>query len=696
MHRQADPLTHDIVLIGGGHTHALVLHQFAMEPLKGAALTLISPDPTTPYTGMLPGHIAGHYTRDEIEIDLVRLARKAGARLILDRAIGLDREGRFVQTAGGRQIGYDVLSFDIGVTAPPPDIRGVELGHAVRPLARFADAFGALLNDVSPGQQIALLVVGGGLGGVELALAMQHAVTAKGATPDVTLIDRGKVLKDQATPVRRALVRALSAKGVKVQEHVELVGLSDGLAETTQGEIRCDFALFATGAAPQDWLRGTGLNLHKGFISVGPTLQSLTDDRIFATGDCAHLSFAPRPKAGVFAVRQAPVLAQNLRALIRGNALSKYRPQRDYLKLVSLGEKRALAHRHPLHLTAKRLWDWKDRIDRAFMEKFAAPGWPAVPDELLCAGCGSKVGRGVLAGILPETTGDDAAVVGVHGGEQVLTTDHLRAFSLDVGLMAQAAAVHALGDIWAMGARPQSALMHLILPEMSAGLQVRRLAEITEAAQAVFRPEGVALVGGHTTQGAEFTIGFTLTGLPYGPVRRLSGALPGDALILTKPLGAGVLLAAEMRGLARARDVAALLAMMLRPQGKAAHLLAKAAHAMTDVTGFGLAGHLWAMCKASHLGAEIRLNDLPVYEGAADLAAKGMRSSIFATNFADAPVSGPAGARFDLLFDPQTCGGLLAAVPAERAEALVQQIRGIGLPATCIGRMTASDDLRAI
>jgi len=680
------PLFADIVLLGGGHTHALVLQKWAMEPLPGVALTLISPDPTTPYTGMLPGHIAGHYTRSEIEIDLIRLARKARARIILDRAIGIDRQAKTVKTSSGRVIAYDLLSIDIGVTAPPPAVSGAEHGHAVRPLAGFADAFLALTTRVSAGDPVALTVIGGGLGGVELAFAMQHALTEHGARVSVTLIDRGPVLKDQTAGVARTLRRELKQAGITVLERCDVTGLTATSVQVNGREVPSDFTLFATGARPQTWLSDSQLDLHQGYISVGPSLQSTNDTHIFAAGDCAHLGFDPRPKAGVFAVRQAPILFDNLRAALNGQPLQNYRPQRDYLKLVSLGKKRALAHRKPIRLTAPFLWDWKDRIDRKFMDKFASPPFPSELDQMLCAGCGSKIGRGVLTPFMAEETGDDAALL---DHDRVITIDHLRTFTPDPGLMARVAAVHAMGDVWAMGGAPETALAQVILPEMTPTLQARWMAEITSAASAVFAAAGAKIIGGHTSQGAELTIGFAVTGRLDGPPIRLSGAHPGDVLILTKPLGTGVLLAAEMRQLADGRTIAALWDMMIRPQGDAARLL-NTANAMTDVTGFGLAGHLSAMCQASGTGAEIQLADLPIYPAAEALAATGLRSSIFAENFKDVAISGPPGARFDLLFDPQTCGGLLAAVPAEQAPALLDHLTAAGFSAAIIGKMTDS------
>ena len=362
------------------------------------------------------------------------------------------------------------------------------------------------------------------------------------------------------------------------------------------------------------------------------------------------------------------------------------------------------------------LWRWKNRIDTKFMSMFQAlpemkpaalPRRVAdgVEAELagahkpLCAGCGSKVGPGTLSAALAglpmggrddvlSGPGDDAAVLRVGDARQVLTTDHLRAFTPDPGLMARITAVHALGDIWAMGAQPQAALTSVILPRMAAPLQARSMEEVMTAASEVFRAAGAEIVGGHSTMGAEMTLGFTITGLVEDAPITNAGARAGDVLVLTRPIGSGTLLAAEMLGKADGRDVAAMFEAMVRPQGDAASVLA-GAHAMTDVTGFGLAGHLLAICTASEVAAEIDLDAVPLYAGALALAEAGHRSSIWAANREAAPVAGAEGARGALLHDPQTAGGLLAAVEAGAADGLVARLRDAGHQAAVIGRVVA-------
>ncbi len=697
-----------------------------MDPLPGLRLTLVNPGPAAPYTGMLPGLIAGHYARDEIMIDLVRLARLCGARLILDRATGLDLAARTVRLAGRPPLAFDLCSIDIGIGSDLPEVPG-HAAHAVaaKPLGRYAEAWEAFVARRMPAPR--LVILGAGVGGVELALASAQRLRAAGARPQVTVIEReARVLPNIGARARDTLLRHAAAAGIAFRTGTTAREIGPDSVTLTGGEVLgSDFTLSVAGSRPQPWLAETGLAAERGFLIVGPTLQT-SDPGVFAAGDCAHMAFAPRPKAGVFAVRQAPVLFHNLRAAATGAAMRAYRPQRDYLKLVSTGGRNAVADKFGLRSGGGWLWRLKDRIDRRFMAMFA--DFPAMPAPVLpspaprglaealgakpmCGGCGAKVGPSALRVALKDLPaparaevlsgpGDDAAILRLPGGGlQVLTTDHLRAFTCDPRLMARLAALHALGDIWAMGAQPQAALAQVTLPRLSDALQARTLAEVMEAATDVLRAAGADLVGGHTSVGEELAIGFTISGLA-DRVTGKGGAQPGDALILTRALGTGTVLAAEMAmarvpGLILGEAVAACLAAMARPQGPAAAILAPMARAMTDVTGFGLAGHLAEMLDASPgTAAVLDLAAVPFLPGAVSLAAAGQGSTLAPANRAalDWRLDAAPGPEADLLIDPQTCGPLLAAVPMERAGALVTALReGGDTQAACIGRIVVAE-----
>lgn len=702
------PMVRDLVLVGGGHTHALVMRKWGMQALAGVRLTLINPGATAAYSGMLPGFVAGHYERDELDIDLVRLARFAGARLIDGAVTGIDTAARSITVPGRPPIAYDVVSLDVGITSDMPMLPGFS-DHAVpaKPLGAFASRWNAFRAAAAESH---IAIIGGGVAGAELAMAMAHGLQQSRKSPVIHLIDRSHVLTGLGKTARRKMRAALDDCGVTVVEQADVTLIHAGFVELADGrQIRSDFTTGAAGARPHDWLGDIGVDLHQGFVAVDDNLQS-SDRTVFAVGDCAHLSHAPRPKAGVFAVREAPVLFDNLRAVLSDGQMRPYSPQKDYLKLISLGGKSALAERFGTAFAGPLLWRWKDYIDRKFMRQFEelpVMGQPELPltraagltealgDKPMCGGCGAKVGRGALRDALkalPITdrtdvqlgVGDDAGLLHMGALRQVISTDHLRAFTADPVVMTQIAANHALGDIWAMGALPQAATVNLILPRLSADLQRRTLSEIMSAAHAALTDAGAAIVGGHTSLGSELTVGFTVTGLCESDPITLAGAKPGDALILTKALGSGTIMAAEMAGTAKGEVVAEALRLMRQSQAAASGILMNA-HAMTDVTGFGLLGHLSGICEASGTGAQLDLEKIPMMDGAEMLAGSGVHSTLFRDNLAGSgPVTGPMGPRTDLLYDPQTAGGLLAAVAAERAETLVQKLRDAGYEQTAV------------
>ena len=719
--RSFEPKNRDVVLIGGGHAHALVLRAWGMDPLPGARLTVVDPSPKAPYTGMLPGLVAGHYRRKELEIDLVKLARHAGARLVFGKVEGIDRTNRTIKVKGRADIAYDLASINIGSSSKLRNIPGFEM-HAcpAKPLDRFADAWEKFVSSVAEGiAPPRATVVGGGVAGVELALAMEHRLgKTTDADLEISILEAKEDLLGELGSLSRKLLKArIQRAGIRVLTSERIAAFHSDRIETESGKrIDCCFAAVAAGATAQGWLRDSGLELENGFVVVDGHLRSKTDPLIYAVGDCAHFGAAPLPKAGVYAVRQAPILFRNLRADLTGGSRRAYRPQRDFLRLVSAGEKRAIGQRFGFRVGGKAIWRFKDRIDRKFMRKLSEmPGMGASDADTrsranetaielnphrLCGGCGSKLGQGRLQDALAEMPkigrndvefggGDDAAALQIGGRTQVISTDHIRAFVEDHWLHARIAAIHALGDIWAMGAAPQSALAQVVLPVMSERLLEATLKEIMHGATSAFSPEGAEIIGGHTSLGAELLIGFTVTGIAEDRVIRKAGAKPGDKLILSKAVGTGTILAGEMDMLADGRDVARALSEMSCPSGEASRILAKAANAMTDVSGFGLAGHLMEMLEQSRVSAKLDLDAVPFLPGAAELASRGVRSTIWpADRKVSAAMTLAQGPRTDLLFDPQTAGGLLAAIPSNLAPAILDDLRETGVQAAQIGEIS--------
>jgi len=744
------PVLRDIVLVGGGHSHVVVLKRFGMHPLPGVRLTVICRDTHTPYSGMLPGYIAGHYSYDEVHIDLSRLARFAGARFFRDEALGLDRDAGKVLCRNRPPVTYDTLSLNIGSTPQMADVAGAsEHAVPVKPINGFNVRWLQLLERVrSQAGTTRIAVVGGGAGGVELTLAMQYRLRNElrtlGRNPDELsfhlLTSNPVILPTHNASVRRAFERVLADRGVAVHCNARVNKVSATRVQTAGGaSVDADEIVWVTRAGGAPWLRDTGLALDAdGFIRVNDSLQTVTDPMVFAAGDIASMINYPLEKAGVFAVRQGRPLAENLRRAVEGRALESYRPQSKWLALISTGDRYAVASRGALGFQGAWVWRWKDWIDRRFMRKFsqfppmeagravATPSSIKLDQEeaaqaisavaMRCGGCGAKVGATVLSRALGALhpverddvliglhAPDDAAVVRVPPGKAMVhTVDFFRAFIDDPYIFGKVAANHALGDIFAMGAEAQSATAIVTVP---AGLETKQedlLFQMMSGAIKVLNEANCALVGGHTGEGKELALGFAVNGLideDMAAVMRKGGMRPGDVLILTKPIGTGTLFAAHALLEARGRWIDAALISMCQSNRLGAQCLHEhGATACTDLTGFGLLGHLVEMTKPSGVDVELDLAALPVLEGAEDTSAAGILSSLQPANVRlrralrnqQEASSHP---RYALIFDPQTAGGLLASIPPARAQSCLTALRVLGYAhAAVIGRVLPQGD----
>jgi selenide,water dikinase len=365
----------DLVLIGGGHAHVHVVKRFAAPP-PDTRVTLVGREVETPYSGMIPGFVAGRYSFAECHIDLARLCAGSNVRLIHGEAVGIDRANRRVLLKDQAAVGYDVLSIDIGSAPNVGGIAGAaQWAIPVKPIAelgrRWLDFTARMKTWLGP---LEVVVVGGGAGGVELALAMDHRLreVAAGAALRVTLATQDEILAGQAEAARRKLRAILQRRGIRLLEHAAARRIERGAVQLEDGTWHAADAVFVvTEASAAAWLADTGLPLdERGFLAIDDTLRSPGDDRIFAAGDCATMPSHRRPKAGVFAVRQGPPLAENLRRALAGEPLKPYTPQRRYLAILGTGDGRAVATRGGWAIEGRWVWRWKDHIDRKWMRMY--------------------------------------------------------------------------------------------------------------------------------------------------------------------------------------------------------------------------------------------------------------------------------------------------------------------------------------
>jgi selenide,water dikinase len=734
----AHPIVKDAVLVGAGHAHVTVLRKFGMKPIPGVRFTLITREVHTPYSGMLPGFISGNYSFDEAHIDTGPLARFARARLYQDEVIGIDTVNRFVICKERPPVAYDLLSLNPGSTPNTGNVPGAsEHAIPVKPIDGFIARFEALVaRAIARKGRLRIALVGAGAGGVELLMSVERRlrreIAGAGFDPEglsfVLISESTRILPGFPERFRSRFESILAARGISIMTDAQVVRVRAGKLLLVEGaSVDADEILWTTQAAPAGWLQTCGLPLdERGFLKVEHDLRVEGFTEIFAAGDTITFPGRSLPKSGVYAVRAGPVLAANIRKALTGRKLRRFRPQRNALYLVSDGERYAVGTRNGLVVEGSWVWRWKDSIDRRFMDRFSRLPEMRLPETasrsvladkralqeisaiaMRCGGCGAKVGATTLSRalstILPVERADvvvglkspdDAAVVDT-GGEKlsVQTVDYFRSITDDPYIFGKIAANHSLGDIFAMGGEPQSALAIATIPY---GLETKvesELSAMLAGANEVLSEAGCALVGGHTSEGSELSLGFAINGLiARSAILRKRGMKPGDALVLTKPIGTGTLLAADMRGKAKARWVMAALTHMIHSNSQAAAILREHnAHAATDVTGFGLLGHLVEMVRASDVDVKLEIDRVPLLDGARESVAMGIFSSLQPQNVRlrraihnhDAASEHPL---YPLLFDPQTAGGLLAALPADVAESCVESLRSAGyLKASIIG-----------
>lgn len=569
------------------------------------------------------------------------------------------------------------------------------------------------------------------------------------------------------------MAQELSSRGIEAfcsadLKSAETVDNQHFLVASDGRRFRFDEAFWCTQAVGQSWLQSSGLLLTEDhFIQVNSTLESLNQRGVFAAGDCCHNVDHPRPKAGVFAVRAgAPLLANIRRCVQRQFPLESWNPQTEFLGIIGLGDKNAIASKAGLALIGPHLWQLKEKIDVEWMRQYeelpvmsatsvaaskqitSLNNGPPLDNEIAhllskasmrCAGCGSKVGASVisralkrLSELLPAapqgeylvaSIGDDAAVTrlpptvtnNLSNALLVQTVDSFRAFTSDAFLFGKIAALHALSDLHAMNAVPFTALASVTIPYGSESRVEEELLQLLAGVKTVLDKEGAALVGGHTSEGSELSLGLSVTGFVSSPSEVLfKGPIPRhSAIILTKPLGVGVLLAAAMpnRNVVNAWDLQKCYNSMLQSNGPAINAL-KGHHiqACTDVTGFGFMGHLTEMVRHQRDGIKdsakvrIRQSAVPLLSGALEASSKGVFSSIFSSNLRASQAiinlhdeETKQHQVYPLLFDPQTSGGLLIAVPMEEAEEVIKKLKDAGYDhASVVGESLSPEEEQAI
>jgi selenide,water dikinase len=698
---------------------------------------------------MLPGYVEGVWHDEDLHIDLRHLAQLANARIIVATVTGINADLKQIYFDDRPALGFDVLSLNIGGQPNVNSIKGATNNTIpVKPIAGFQARFDALFAQQLPRK---LAVIGGGAAGCELALALiTRWISQTGSPPDMTIISQSHKLMPQMSPRAGTLIaKKLRSFGAQIILGQAVLSVeSEILILDDQQTVSFDACFLVTQVAAPDWLGASGLQLDKnGFVEVNESLQSVTHPYIFAAGDVASISQAPRPKAGVFAVRAGKILARNLRHYILRKPLARWAPQKHYLALIGTGKKHAIATRGNFALSGFLFWHLKCWIDRQFMKKCRNLSMPAVPPKkpfpgllepqtptesqatpqqydpafaaMRCLGCAAKTSHQVLQNAMqaaiemaiaqgadaelmpPSGLETDSAILPNMPGKTgwVQSVDILSEIVSDPYVLGEIAAVHAFSDIYASLSKPLFSLAIINLPESKLSIQTNQLTHILAGALMAHSAAGVRLVGGHTSEGGGMSVGFAVTGSGVKPITQPitqpTRQKPDECLlVVTKPIGTGVIMAADMQLQADASCVDAAIASMRLSNAQAADMfLQNNVLAATDVTGFGLARHAQNLAlRLGVAGCVIDLSSLPLLSGVTQLLAAGMASSLHPQNRRAVKILGSDLAdnmRFEALFDPQTSGGLLGVFAQRDAENALQTLQQNNHQAAIIGRCDA-------
>ncbi|MCX5937147.1 MAG: selenide, water dikinase SelD [Cyanobium sp. LacPavin_0920_WC12_MAG_62_9] len=719
--------TKQLVLAGGGHSHALVLGLWAMQPKRRppGLITLVNRHSTALYSGMVPGLVAGLYSPDECAIDLRRLCALTGVTFVQAEITAVDLARQELVLEGRPPLAWDLLSLDVGAEVGVAE--GGKSGEGspgplpVKPLEPFL----AWCHGLEAPQAIA--IHGGGAAAVEVALALGH----RGLKPSLQL--RSEELHLGSRAANRLGESLLKAAGVSIVRNSRK---EQALAPASNQEPSP--ALACTGSRGPSWLEASGLPTNTaGRVLTEASLQVKGLPAVFTCGDCGVIDRNPRAASGVWAVRAAPVLAANLERWLDHSAqqgasapsprLQTWSPQARALQLLGdggaiNGRPRAIAFWGPFAWgPSELLWRWKQAIDQRFMEGFTGLQAMASGDAMACHGCGAKLAAAPLAAALEQAglvgPAEDAAVVGVgaNGDTLLQSVDGFPALVGDAWLNARLTTLHACSDLWASGAQVDSVQALVTVPQGPAAMQQQLLAQTLAGVRSVLEPMGGKLIGGHTLEAragggmapgpGPLTLALTVNGScpgspwPKGPLHA------GDVLVLVKPIGTGVLFAAAMAAApsdhCKPAWIDQALAQMQQSQAPLVDLLsAHGCRACTDITGFGLLGHLGEMLGASAAPIQVSLDAAALQglamAGSLELLDLGYASSLAPSNarslaLLDGPIQlvGPSSAALHgLLIDPQTCGPLLAALPAHQAPAAIAALHAAGFAqAAVVGRV---------
>jgi selenide,water dikinase len=628
---------------------------------------------------MIPGYLAGVYNYDEIHIDLFRLTTFADVRFVVDEVIGLDLKQRKIFLKSTGSLDFDLISINIGTT--PYSLREAsERFTPIKPIHRFLKVF----DQIMARQDLhSIAVVGAGASGVELALNL----SARLPSAKITLIHASaKILETFPDSVSKILLGELISRRIELKLETVILEEQNGTLIADGWRAEFDHIFWTTSPKAPDWIGASGLAVDdRGFIEINSSMQSINHTDVFAAGDVSSLKEYRLAKSGVYAVRAAKYLFFNMRAWIQNRPLKQWMPNLSPLALIGLNGKSAVLSKGNFGFRAKVLWKLKDSIDRRFMAQFE--NLPSMSSQVPCGGCAAKVSPTALASLLKKEirlgiSSEDAALLEFENFNIISSMDRITSLVSDPFVFGKIAVMHAVSDIYASGGKPKYMQVAVELPRSTTDLHFRDLPRLMEGMAEGAKDLGTEIKGGHSGLGQEFAVTVSVTGTLGRTSSKKRFGRPDDVLILTKPLGTGILFAGLMQQKSKGPWIQSAIDSMLKSNKDFAQIFEDlGVVSQTDVTGFGLLGHLLEVLKGQ-LSAELHYSKIPRFAGVDELISAGVRSTAYEQNsiFLDHLHGShlPDGIPY-LLCDPQTSGGLLVSLPHNLLDELWHQVDRLGL-----------------
>ena len=705
MFKQQDTLIdNDLVLIGGGHSHIMLMMELSKKPIQGNRITLISNEIDIPYSGMIPGFIEGIYTWRETHIDLYKLCFKLNIRFIHSEVLEISAINKEIILKNRPKIKFDVLSINIGIQSSHKSIKGAhKYSIPVKPISKLSHNF---LTEIKKCSNIAF--IGGGPASVELALGLQKRFKNTNPNFKITIITgKNGLLNSFPNKTQKVAKKTLQNTQINIIEKIEVIEVQkDKLILSDKSKLKIDKSILSTNAMAPVWIKKSDINLNsKNFIIVNDKFQT-NFNYVFAAGDIVDFNNQNLIKSGVFAVKSGKPLAKSIRGFIQKKLSIPHTFNRNYLSIIGLSNGLAIATKYNFTFTSKLSFLLKKLIDQNFVKKFNnlnqdnyilknlfkifkfinQKNNKNVHDhQMQCRGCAAKVDFNTLKTTLSKeiiTSSEDAITINKYPN-LYQSVDMINSIVSDPYILGKIAANHAISDIVAVNSSLVSALMVLQLPYSSSEINSRDLEQVTSGANEIFKLANCSIGGGHTMIGKDEdpVIGFSVIGEKK---RILQNKITpkvkvNDVLILTEKIGSGIIFAGINNDIIDSYHQIEVINQMSKGNINFSKISEKLnILSMTDVTGFGLLNHLLNLIKrdSGKTGLTIYPDKVPIFNGVTEALSKNVRSSLFDKNFdvAQKELIYDREKKLidEILYDPQTVGGLAFIIPKEEK---VEQIK---------------------